>query len=48
MKYADLLNAKDRSDLKRAEKLTSEGQLIRRRVMARLRARAYRRKGVNK
>lgn len=43
MKHADLMDDKDRADLCDALKVVEEGRLLKRRVMARLRARAWRR-----
>lgn len=43
MKYEHLLDDKDRADLERAAALVVEGKALRKRVMARLRARAFRR-----
>lgn len=43
MKYADLMDARDRIDLKKADTKIEEGRALKRRVYGRLRARAYRR-----
>lgn len=48
MKYAELMDAKDRADLKKAESRIEEGRAIKRRVQGRLRARAYRLNAKNK
>jgi len=45
MKYAKLMNDKDRDDLARSGQLVADGKDLRRRLMARLRARAFRMKG---
>lgn len=45
MKHADLMNNTDRAELEQAEKLSKEGRSIRKRVLTRLRARAFRSKG---
>jgi len=42
MKYADLMNDKDRADLAQSGQLVDDGKALRRRVFARLRARAFR------
>lgn len=43
MKYADLMDARDRADLAKADSRIAEGRALKRRVQGRLRARAYRR-----
>jgi hypothetical protein len=48
MKYDHLMDEKDHADLAEAKRLTEEGRALRKRVFARLRARAFRQHRVRK
>jgi hypothetical protein len=41
MKHESLMNEKDRADMARSDALTTEARTLRKRVLARLRARAH-------